>query len=79
MESTYKVDTIELKKIMIEKNLDKISDLASAANVSRNTLAKIINGAEKPSTTVMEKLMLTLQIPPDRAGLIFFSMNLRKS
>lgn len=73
----YRVDVVELKKIMVEQNLDKIVDLSTASTVDRNTLSKVINGDVKPSTTVIEKLMSALHIPPERAGAIFFSLNLR--
>lgn len=73
----YKVDVVELKKIMVEQNLEKIIDLSSASTVDRNTLSKVLNGDIKPSTTVIEKLMSALHIPPERAGAIFFSINLR--
>lgn len=73
----YKVDVVELKKIMVEQKLDKIIDLSAASTVDRNTLSKVINGDAKPSTTVIEKLMYTLHIPPERAGAIFFSINLQ--
>ncbi len=75
----YKVDIVELKKIMAEKKLEKIIDLSSASTVDRNTLSKVLNGDVKPSTTVIEKLMATLQIPPERTGSIFFSTYLRKT
>lgn len=75
----YKVDIIELKKTMVEQNLDKIIDLSNASTVDRNTLSKILNGNVKPSTTVIEKLMSALHIPPERAGKIFFSQNLRNT
>lgn len=75
----YRVDVVELKKIMVEQNLDKIVDLSAASTVDRNTLSKVISGDVKPSTTVIEKLMSTLRIPPERAGLIFFSPNLRNT
>ncbi|WP_286080666.1 helix-turn-helix domain-containing protein [Parablautia intestinalis] len=79
LEQNYKVDIVELKKIMVEQNLDKIIDLSIASTVDRNTLSKIINGDAKPSTTVIEKLMSTLHIPPEKAGAIFFSLNLRNT
>ena len=79
LEQKYKVDVVELKKIMVEQNLDKIVDLSDASTVDRNTLSKVINGNIKPSTTVIEKLMLALHIPPERAGTIFFSQNLRNT
>lgn len=77
MENRYYVDVIELKKIMVTKGLDKIIDLAGASNVDRNTLSKILSGEMKPSTTVIEKLMYALDIPPEKAGEIFFKQNLR--
>lgn len=79
LEQKYRVDVVELKKIMVEKNLDKIVNLSAASTVDRNTLSKVINGDVKPSTTVIEKLMSALQIPPERAGAIFFSVNLRNT
>lgn len=79
MVQKYKVDVIELKKIMVEQNLDKIIDLSTASTVDRNTLSKVLNEDAKPSTTVIEKLMSALHIPPERAGAIFFSLDLRNS
>ncbi len=75
----YRVDVVELKKIMVEQNLDKIVDLSAASTVDRNTLSKVINEDIKPSTTVIEKLMSALHIQPERAGTIFFSPDLRKT
>ncbi len=75
----YRVDIVELKKIMVEQSLDKIIDLSAASAVDRNTLSKVINEEVKPSTTVIEKLMSALHIPPERAGAIFFSIDLRNS
>lgn len=72
----YKVDVIELKKVMVEQKLDKIVDLSKVSSVDRNTLSKILNDEIKPSTTVIEKLMSALNIPPERAGRIFFKPNL---
>lgn len=79
MEQKYRVDIIELKKIMVEQGLEKIIDLSVASKVDRNTLSKIINGEAKPSTMVIEKLMIALSIPPEKAGVIFFNPNLRNT
>lgn len=78
-EQKYRVDVVELKKIMVEQNLDKIVDLSAASTVDRNTLSKVISGDIKPSTTVIEKLMSALHIQPERAGTIFFSPYLQKT
>lgn len=75
----YQVDTIELKKRMVEQGLEKITELSKASSIDRNTLSKVLNGSVKPSTTVIEKLMMTLSIPPDLAGKIFFNQNLRNT
>ncbi|MGF7145337.1 transcriptional regulator with XRE-family HTH domain [Anaerotaenia torta] len=79
MQTQYKVDVIEVKKIMVEQGLDKIIDLSRVSSIDRNTLSKVLNGDVKPSTTVIEKLMTALKIEPEKAGIIFFNQNLRKS
>lgn len=79
MEQKYRVDIIELKKIMVEQGLEKIIDLSAASNVDRNTISKIMNEEIKPSTAVIEKLMIALKIPPEKAGIIFFKPNLRNT
>ncbi len=75
----YKVDVVELKKIMVEQGLDKLVNLSNASGIDRNTLSKIINNEAKPSTTVIEKLMIALKIPSEKAGAIFFARNLRNT
>lgn len=72
----YRVDTIALKKRMVEQGLERITDLSKASSVDRNTLSKVLNGNVKPSTTVIEKLMVALNISPDLAGKIFFDQKL---
>lgn len=75
----YQVDTIALKKLMVEQGLERITDLSKASSVDRNTLSKVLNGNVKPSTTVIEKLMVALNISSDLAGEIFFNQNLRNT
>lgn len=77
MELQYKVDVVELKKIMVEQGLERIVDLSKASGIDRNTISKLLNYNTKPSTTVIEKLMQTLKIPSEKAGAIFFNDNLR--
>lgn len=79
LQKEYVVDVIELKKIMVEKQLDKIIDLSCVSKVDRNTLSKVLAGEIKPSTTVIEKLMNALEIPSERAGNIFFKEILRNT
>ncbi len=77
MQREYEVDVIELKKIMVERKLDKIVNLSNVSGVDRNTLLKVLSKEIKPSTTVIEKLMKALEIPSEKAGCIFFKENLR--
>lgn len=72
----FSVDTIRLKKLMIDKNIDTIGELSQESGVSRNTLSGVINGKIKPSTKVMESLICTLDIEPSEAGSIFFAQKL---
>lgn len=76
---SYSVNTVELKKLMIEHGFDTISEFAEAAGVGRDTVSGVVNGKIRPSTAVMEKFMITLDMKPKEAGLIFFNPNLRNA
>lgn len=78
-EVEFTVDVEELKIYMVRKKLDKIIDLSNASGVDRNILGKVINGTTRPSTTTIEKLIRTLEIPEKNAGSIFFKLNLRNT
>lgn len=69
---SYCVDTIELQKMMIEKGFDTIGKLANAAGLDRNTVSDVVKGKKRPSTNVIEKLMIALDMNNSAAGLIFF-------
>lgn len=75
----YKTDVVELKKVMIEQGIDTITELSEISGVDRNTLSKILSGEIQPSAGAMCKLVYALQMQPERAGRIFFTLNLRKS
>ena len=74
---TFVTDTIAIKKLMVENDIKTTKELSEKSGVNRNTLAKIINGKMQPTSDVMEKLILTLNINPNNAGEIFFTRNLR--
>ena len=67
-----KTDVIELKKLMVERGLERISDLARVSGVSRNVISKIVNGKAQPSADVMYKLAEALHMEPAQAGRVFF-------
>ena len=76
---SYSVDTVELKKRMIEQGFDTIGELAEKSGVGRDTVSGVVNGKIRPSTAVMEKIMIALNMKPKDAGVIFFSPNLRNT
>lgn len=79
MARIYKTDIIELKKLMVEKGLDKIVDLSSVSGIDRNTLARVVGGEMQPSSLVMDRLVSALDIEPEKAGKIFFMPDLRNT
>lgn len=75
----YKCTTnvLKLRKIMLDKGCNTIGELSAITNINRNTLGQVLNGATQPSSYVMNQLVLALDIPPRKAGEIFFNSNLR--
>ena len=76
---SYTVDTIELKKLMAENGIDTFTELAEKADLSRDTVSGVLKGKIRPSTNVMDKLMIALNIKQCDAGKIFFVPNLRNA
>ena len=79
MTRIYQTDYREIKKIMAEKDIRTVSELANTANINRVTLGKVLCGKAQPSSDVMEKLVFFLEISPYKAGEIFFSYTLRNA
>lgn len=73
------IDTIAIRKIMIEKGFKTITSLATESGISRTTLGKVLDGKMRPPSDVMFKLVDTLDITPANAGKIFFAENLRNT
>ena len=75
----YEVDTIALRKLMVEKNIKTIGELAEKSGIGRDTASGVLKGLIRPSTAVMEKIMTALDMTPPEAGNIFFVPVLRNS
>lgn len=73
----YRVDSIALRKLMIDNGYGTITDLERASGVNRNTLSGIINETIRPSTNVMDKLANALNMDQRTAGDVFFAPDLR--
>jgi len=76
---SYTCDIVELKKVLAEEGINSNVELSKRSGIDRNTLGDILNGKRKPSTDVMYKLVSTLHLTSERAGVIFFKPNLRKT
>lgn len=70
----YIVDTKELRKAMIEKDMLKIDDLSKATGVNRNTISEVVNGKIYPSSTVMGKIGTALDFSEKDMGKVFFKL-----
>lgn len=77
MQIERKTNVIELKKIMVERGVEKIKDLSEMTGVNRNTVSDVIKGKIQPSAEVMVRFVDALGIPASKAGEIFFAENLR--
>ena len=71
------VDTVALRKLMADHNIHTIAQLSDKSGVNRNTLGKVLNGTERPSVIVMDKLSCALEMSPETSGSVFFAQNLR--
>jgi len=69
-------NTIELKKLMIDRRLETITELSQASGVTRNTLSLMLSGKTNPSSEVIGKLISALDISPALVGEIFFGSKL---
>lgn len=72
----YVVDTIELRKAMLDSGIVTIQDFVKASGVSDVTLGGILSGKIRPSTGVIEKIAKTLSLDGDDIARIFFKQKL---
>lgn len=71
---TYTVDAAELRKAMIDAQINTVVELSEQSGVNRNTIGDILNGKIRPSGTVIEKISSTLSLDSERIGRIFFKI-----
>lgn len=72
----YSVNIKELRKAMIDADLDTADKLAKASGVNRNTIGDVISGRAVPSTDVIMKVAQTLGFTSERLGTVFFDTQL---
>ena len=69
---SYTVDTIELRKVMVDCGYNKIGQLAEESGVDRNTIGGILSGKIRPSSNIIEKVSIALGLDGEDIGRIFF-------
>lgn len=72
----YVVDTDAIKIIMIKKKIKSQMELSRRSGINRNVLSNVLNNKKYPSSTVINKLISTLDIDQDTVGKIFFAQKL---
>lgn len=73
----YAVDTIALKKMMIEKGFDSNTAFALALGYDRNIVGHVVSGKKRPSVGLMDRMVSVLGMDAKTAGAVFFAANLR--
>lgn len=62
---------------LLEEEMDKkhvsVSELARMSNVDKSTISRLLNKQRACSITTAQAIVQALDIPPKKAGLIFFS------
>lgn len=71
------IDTNELWNIARQNGCKTIGDITDRLSINRNTVSDVMNGRAKPSSLFMERFVCAFNVPPEKAGIIFFNPNLR--
>ena len=66
------VDTNELWNIARKNGCKTKISIAEKLNISRDTVGKVMEGKEKPSAMFIERFVTRFNVPPAKAGRIFF-------
>ena len=69
----YDIDTQKLRIAMIRNGIDNYENLAEKANLSRNTISRIVNSKGKPTLNVIYAICEVLKLSSSEAGEIFFA------
>lgn len=72
------IDIKELRKNMIEADMDSYTELANATGIDKSTISSIVKGEQKPSYDTLCKLIDALHINYDEIGRIFFANTLAR-
>jgi len=68
----YEVDCKELRKLMIDHDIDSIVTFAEKTGIDRGTIAKVLDGKMLPTYRVIESLAKVFKMDSQQIGSIFF-------
>ena len=72
----YQVDTLAIRKLMIDNGIKSITALSELSQIGKNTLGGVLNRKIRPSANVMYALADCLHMDRETAGRIFFGQKL---
>lgn len=75
-ENEFDVDVVALNDIARHAGDKTNVAVSNRLNMNRNTVSKIMNGKERPSSTFMFAFVSAYSLDPEAAGKIFFKHNL---
>lgn len=75
----FEVDTVALRKAMLDAGFNDIKSLSEASGVNRVTTGDVVNGRIYPSSQVMARFAMTLHLSGQAAGEIFFKEKLARN
>ena len=75
----YYVDTVALRKIMLDRQINTIGALSKRSGVGRDTLGRILSGEAVPSTKIMYQIAAALEMTTNQAGECFFAQKLTQN
>lgn len=65
------MNTVEFKKMLIDKGIDNLDQLQAATGLTKPTLISYKNGARRPSITGMAKLIRGLNMSKSEVRKVF--------
>lgn len=68
----YEVDCKELRKLMVDHDIDSITTLSEKSGIDRGTIAKTLDGKIQPTYRVIVSFAKVFEMDSQQIGSIFF-------
>lgn len=70
----FEVDCKELKKLMIDHDIENNTIFSEMTGIDRGTIAKLLDGKVLPTYRVIESIAKALKMDSQQIGSIFFKL-----